>query len=152
MRTSPIVFLVAGWLAASSAFVSAQSDWTAVQKLTVGTAIRVSAGARRATGQLHIASDTEIAVLNGVSDIARFARKDVDLVEEVIGEPHPKRRGAVKGALWSLLLAIPATISAEMGGMEHKYLPLAYCFIICGGAAIGAWIADDAATRVVYRR
>ena len=151
MRT-PIVFFVAGWLSASSTFVSAQSDWAAVQNLTVGTAIRVSAGARRASGKLHVASDTEIAVLNGFNDIARFARKDVDLVEEVVGDPHPKRRGAVKGALWSLLLTIPATISAGMGGMEQKYLPLAYCFIICGGAAIGAWIADDAATRVVYRR
>jgi len=148
---TPIVFFVAGWFA-SSAFVAAQSDWSAVQQLTVGADIRVSAGARRATGKLHIASDTEIAVLSAVSDIARFARQDVDLVEEVIGHPHPKRRGAVKGALWSSLLAVPATISAGMGGMEQKYLPLAYCLIICGGAAIGAWIADDATTRVVYRR
>ena len=151
MRT-PIVFFVAGWLASSSTFVSAQSDWNAVQKLAVGTTVRVSAGTQRATGKLHVVSDTDIAVQNGFNDIARFARTEVDLVEEVVGEPHPKRRGAVKGALWSLLLAIPATISAEMGGMEHKYLPLTYCFIICGGAAIGAWVADDAATRVVYRR
>ena len=150
MRT-PIVFFVAGWLSAS-AFVSAQSDWTAVQQLAPGTAVRVSAGARRATGSLHTATDSDIAVLNGFNDITRFPRKDVDLIEEVLGEPHPKRRGAIKGALWSLLLTVPATISAAMGGMDGKYLPLAYCFIICGGAAIGAWVAEDAATRLVYRR
>lgn len=151
MRT-PIVFFVAGWLAVSSEFVSAQADWAAVQKLSVGAAIRVTAGGRRAAGTLHTASDADIAVMTGGHDITRFSRMDVDLVEEVIGEPRPKRRGAIKGAMWSLLLVIPATISAEMGGMEHKYLPVAYCFIICGGAAIGAWLADDATTRVVYRR
>ena len=148
MRT--LIVFVAGWLAASPA-LAAQSDWTAVQRLAAGTAIRVSAGPRRATGTLHSATDTELAIVSG-NDVARFARNEVDQVEEVIGEPHPKRRGAVKGALWSLLLAVPATISAGMGGMDPKYLPLAYCFIICGGAAIGAWVADDAATRVVYRR
>lgn len=147
-----VVILVAGWVAVSSTLVSAQSDWAGVRNISAGTAIRVSAGARRATGTLHIVSDTDIAVLNAFNDIVTFARNDVDLVEEVIGNPHPKRRGAVKGALWSLLLVVPATISARLGGMEQKYLPLAYCFIVCGGAAVGAWIAEDAVTRVVYRR
>ena len=142
--------LFAGWLHAQG--VTTPSDWAAVQKLVPGTNVRVAAGSRQLTGTVQSATDTTLTVLNQFRDSARFDRGDVDLVEELFGSPHPKRRGAVKGALWSSLLAIPATISTEMGGMERKYLPLTYCMIICTGAAIGAWTADPPQSRVVYRR
>ena len=132
--------------------VTAPSDWAAVQRLVPGTHVRVAAGSRRLTGTVQSATDTTLTVLNQFRDVARFDRGEVDLVEELFGNPHPKRRGAVKGALWSSLLAIPATISTEMGGMERKYLPLTYCLIICIGAAIGAWTADPPQSRIVYRR
>ena len=127
-------------------------DWSAVQRLVPGTTVRVVAGSRRLTGGVHSATETTLTVLNEFRDMARFDRAEVDLVEEIVGHPHPKRRGALKGALWSSLLTIPATVSSEMGGMERKYLPLAYCLIICTGAAIGAWTADAPQTRVVYSR
>lgn len=150
MRTL-IAMIVVGWFVFSPVLHS-QTDWSAVQKLPVGTTVRVEAGPRRGTGTVHSSSDTELAILNGFGDIARFDRKEVERVEAFVGDPHPKRRGAKKGALWSSLLIIPATFSAEMGGMDRKALPVAYCMIICGGAAIGAWMADDAQTVIVYRR
>jgi hypothetical protein len=94
----------------------------------------------------------ELLVRGRSTDLARFARADVDVVETFAGNPHPKRRGARNGALWSLILVVPATLAAEMGGMNHKYLPLAYCLIVCGGAALGAWLAEEARTVVVYRK
>ena len=132
--------------------VTTPGDWTAVQKLVPGTHVRVSAGSRRLTGTLQSATDTTLTVLNQFRDVARIDRGEVDLVEEIFGNPHPKRHAAIKGALWSALLAIPATISTEMGGLERKYLPLTYCMIICTGAAIGAWMADPPQRRIVYRR
>lgn len=127
-------------------------DWSAVQRLVPGTTVRVVAGSRRLTGAVESATDATLIVLNEFRDAARLDRADVDLVEEIVGHPHPKRRGALKGALWSSLLTIPATVSTEMGGMERKYLPLAYCLIICTGAAIGMWTADAPHIRVVYSR
>jgi hypothetical protein len=150
MRTLAIAIVV-GWFVYPCA-VHAQSDWTAVQRLAAGTRIRVEAGARRAEGALHSATDVELAVINGFGAIARFNRNEVERVEGFVGDPHPKRRGARKGALWSSLLIIPATLSAEMGGMDRKALPFAYCLILCGGAAVGAWMADDAQTTVIYQR
>ena len=47
---------------------------------------------------------------------------------------------------------IPATFAAEMGGSDRKDLPVLYCMIVCSGAAIGAWLADEAKTVVVYTR
>ena len=146
-----LILLAAGWLAAVQT-LDAQSDWTAVQRLASGTTVRVAAGSRTATGLVQSATETELTLRNGGRDIARFDRKEVERVEMFIGDPHPKRRGAKKGALWSSLLIIPATVAAEMGGMDRKVLPIAYCLIICGGAAIGAWAADDAQTVVIYRR
>jgi hypothetical protein len=150
MRTLAIAIVV-GWLVYPSV-THAQSDWSAVQKLAAGTPLRVGAGPRRAEGALHSATDVELTVINRFGDIARFDRNEVERVEVFVGDPHPKRRGARKGALWSSLLIIPATLSAEMGGMDRKALPFAYCMIICGGAAIGAWLADDARTTLIYQR
>ncbi len=150
MRTL-IAVVVVGWFI-SSPVLRGQTDWSAVQKLPVGTNVRVEADLRRGTGKVHSSSDTGLAILNGFGDIARFDRKEIERVEMFVGDPHPKRRSAKKGALWGSLLVIPATLGAEMGGMDRKALPFAYCLIICGGAAIGAWIADDAQTVIVYRR
>ena len=101
---------------------------------------------------MRAATVTMVSMSNASSDAVRFERNDVDLVEEVFGHLHPKRRGAIKGALWSSLLVIPATVSTTMGGMDRKYLPLTYCMIVCTGAAIGAWVADAPQRRVVYSR
>lgn len=132
--------------------VSTPGDWAAVQKLIPGTTVRVAAGSRRLTGTVQSVTETTLTMLNQFRDVARFDRGEVELVEAVFGDPHPRRRGALKGAVWSSLLAIPATISTEMGGMERKYLPLTYCLIVCTGAAIGAWAADAPQIHVVYRR
>jgi hypothetical protein len=150
MRTL-VTVTVAGWFIFSS-ILHAQSDWGAVQKLAAGTPVRVEAGSRRATGSVHSATDTELVVLNGSKDMARFDRKEIDRVEVFVGDPHPKRRGAKKGALWSTPLLIPATLGAEMGGMDRKALPFAYCLIVCGGAALGVWMADPPKTVVIYTR
>jgi hypothetical protein len=149
MRNTTLI--VAGWFIFSS-MLQSQSDWGAVRKLAAGTPVRVEAGSRRATGSVHSATDTELAVLNGSKDIARFDRKEIERVEVFVGDPHPKRHGAKKGALWSAPLLIPATVGAEMGGMDRKALPFAYCLIVCGGAAIGAWVADPPKTVVIYTR
>ena len=150
MRTL-INLIVAGWCIFSS-ILHGQSDWSAVQTLRAGTFVRVEAGSRRATGEVHTATDTELSVRNSSGDIARFDRKEIDRVDVFVGDPNPKRRGARKGALWSAPLIIPATLGAEMGGMDRKALPFAYCLIICGGAAIGAWMADDPKTVPIYSR
>jgi hypothetical protein len=54
----------------------------------------------------------ELLVRGRSTDLARFARADVDVVETFAGNPHPKRRGARNGALWSLILVVPATLAA----------------------------------------
>ncbi len=146
-----IALIVVGWFVFSPV-LHCQTDWSAVRKLTGGTTVRVEAGSRRPTGTVHSASDTELAILNSFGDIARFDRKEIERVELFVGDPHPKRRAAKKGALWSSLLIIPATLGAEMGGMDRRALPFAYCMIICSGAAIGAWMADDGQIVVIYRR
>jgi hypothetical protein len=153
MRT--LIVFAAVWFAVAWSGIEAVQpahDWDAVRKLVPGATVRVTAGPRRLTGTVQSATETTLTLLNQFRDVARFERSDVDLVEEFLGDPHPKRRGALKGALWSSLLLIPATISSEMGGMERKYLPLTYCLVICSGAAIGAWAAEDAKSHVVYRR
>jgi len=150
MRTL-IATVVVGWIV-SSPVLEAQTDWSAVQKLPIGTTVRVEAGPRLSTGTVHASSDTELAIVNGVGDIARFDRKEIERIEMFVGDLHPKRRGAKRGALWSSLLIIPATLGAEMGGMDRRALPFTYCLIICGGAAVGAWMADDAKTVVIYQR
>jgi hypothetical protein len=143
--------IAVGWFFLSGA-PQAQSDWTAVQKLPLGTTVRVTAGPRQVVGALESATANELAVRGSRHDAARFERIDIQLVESFVGNPRPKRRGARNGALWSLILVVPATFGAEMGGMDRRYLPLAYCFVVCGGAALGAWLAEDAHTIVVYRR
>jgi hypothetical protein len=153
MRTIAICIALTLCVQALSAQgTSPPRDWSAVERLVPGTTARVTAGSRRTTGTVQAATDTTVTVTNEFGEAARFDRGDVDLVEEVFGHPHPKRRGAIKGALWSSLLVIPATLSTEMGGMERKYLPLTYCMIVCTGAAIGAWLANAPQTRVVYSR
>ena len=152
MRTIAVCIALTLCVQALSAQGPSPRDWSAVQRLVPGTTVLVTAGSRRATGTVQATTDTMVTVTNQSGDAARFHRGDVDLVEEVFGHVHPKRRGAIKGALWSSLLVIPATLSTEMGGMERKYLPLTYCMIVCTGAAIGAWVADAPQTRVVYSR
>ena len=151
MRASIAATLAAGWLVTSTMLL-AQSDWMAVLKLDAGSVVRVDAGSRRAIGTVRSVTDTSLIVVNGFGDVATFARPDIDRVELFIGDPHPKRKGALKGALWSLLLAIPATLGSEMGGSDRKDLPWLYTMIVGSGAAIGAWSADAARTIVVYRR
>jgi hypothetical protein len=147
----PITPIIAGWFIFSS-ILYGQTDWSTVQRLAAGTPVRVEAGSRRATGSVHSATDTELSILGSSKDIARFDRKEINRVELVVGDLHSKRRGARKGALWSAPLIIPATLGAELGGMDRKVLPIAYCLIICGGAAIGAWMADAPKTVVLYTR
>jgi hypothetical protein len=153
MRTAAVcIALALSTQALSAQGTSPPRDWSAVQRLAPGTTVRIASGSRRATGTVQAATDTSVTVTNESGEAARFDRADVDLVEEVFGHLHPRRRGAIKGALWSSLLVIPATVSTEMGGMERKYLPLTYCMIVCTGAAIGAWVADAPQKRVVYSR
>ena len=150
MRTI-INLIAAGWFTVSPV-LHAQSDWSAVQNLAAGTLVRVEAGSRHATGSVQTATDSELSVVNSSKDVARFDRNDIDRVAVFVGARHPKRQGAKKGALWSLPLIIPATLAAEMGGMDRKALPFAYCLIVCSSAAIGAWAADAPKTVVIYTR
>jgi hypothetical protein len=152
MRTL-ITAIIVGWSVYPPG-LQAQSDWTAVQKLVAGTGIRVEADSRRATGILHSATDSEIVVANSFGDLAHFDRQDVQRILEVFGRPDAKKRGAIigfaVGAGWAALATIG---SAERDDdRRRRELPLVWAILAGGGAAIGAWMADEVRTVVVYRR
>ena len=148
-----IALIVVGWFVFSPA-LRTQSDWTAVQKLAAGTSVRVEAGTRRATGTLHRVTDSEVVVASPFGDLAHFNRQDVERILEVFGRPNAKRRGAIIGFVLGAGWATLATLgSAERDGdRRRRELPLVWLILAGGGAALGAWMADDAKTVVIYMR
>ena len=139
-----------GWFVVPSVSY-AQDPWKAVTSIATDTRVRVEAtGARRISGRLLRADDTEIVIVDSFGDVARFRRQDVSIVEQLVGNADAKKRGARKGFLWGAVLSVLGTYGTLANG-GAKELSIVYGTFMGGGALIGFLLADNPSYVVVYR-
>jgi hypothetical protein len=133
--------------------LKAQEDWRAVSSQRPHVILRVaSTDNRRASGTILNVNDTQISIVNEYGEVARFQRGDVRIVEQLVGIPHAKRRGFLKGLAWGALAGIGLSLGPTMAGAEEG-IPYVFAVAMGGGAAIGARRARrSAGWIIIYRK